>query len=331
MSVAFSTASTSNSGFNISLDQLDEPKGGTGAQDKSLTVTITSGAGSAQPIAITLSYPMIGIEDFPMTELLEQLDGLDPAQFSLMSLSAIVIGLNQTLESVAKDLTTGGEAFFNDNREVLAELFGAIESQAQTVEKSLYEVISSGKYPDFNDFLKLMLETSQTLRQLASEAKQASIQGQFDNIMMQAAQMIETANKNYDAAMKEVDALKSEAIGSIVSGSVTLLAMSVGGLSGGMAGAQFGASVGGAAGQIIDGSFKLKSAGYKADAAADRQSAELSGAIGKKLEATLKLTQQNEQIADELRDIAKTLRDMVLKLYQDFNSAQNQIIQRSNI
>lgn len=323
-----------STGFNISLDEVSGPKGADKPEEKNLVVTISSGqggVGGTEAIAIKLSYPMIGLEDFPLTEFLQQLDGLDLEQFSMMSLTSVVLALNDTLESVAKDIQVGGKAFVEANREALTELFGSIEEQSGKASSSLYEMLSSGKYPDFNDFLKLMLETSQTLRQLASEAKQASIQGQFENIMMQAAQMIETANKNYDAAMKEVDALKSEAIGSIVSGSLTLLAIAVGGKAGGMAGAQFGGTIGGAAGQIIDGSFKLKSAGYKADAAADRQAAELSGAIGKKLEATLKLTQQNEQIADELRDIAKTLRDMVLKLYQDFNSAQNQIIQRSNI
>ena len=69
----------------------------------------------------------------------------------------------------------------------------------------------------------------------------------------------------------------------------------------------------------------------KEDAAALKLEADMAGVTQKKLEATQKLLQEAESITEELMNIGKTLSDMVLKLYQDFLSSQNQILQRSNI
>ena len=41
--------------------------------------------------------------------------------------------------------------------------------------------------------------------------------------------------------------------------------------------------------------------------------------------------QDAQQVIQEMRDAAKALSDMVLKLYQDFIQNQSQIVQRSNI
>ncbi|WP_044133732.1 hypothetical protein [Verrucomicrobium spinosum] len=62
-----------------------------------------------------------------------------------------------------------------------------------------------------------------------------------------------------------------------------------------------------------------------------KKQAELLEAANKALDGECKKLQNQQSIAEELRDIAKSLQDMVLKLYQDFMSAQMQVLQHSNI
>jgi uncharacterized membrane protein len=98
-----------------------------------------------------------------------------------------------------------------------------------------------------------------------------------------------------------------------------------------LAGAQAGGMFGNAMTQIIDGSTSVYAAEMQTEAAGHKKDAEEGQALLKKYEASQKLMQDAQSVIQEMRDAAKALSDMVLKLYQDFIQNQSQIVQRSNI
>lgn len=308
-----------------------------------LTITVTAGDGAGETGAagsVSLSYPLVGPEDIQLNEFLEQLQSLDLEQMKGMTMTAAVLMLNQQIGELGADIIRGGEAYVAANAEQLKQTFDSLEQQAANAETQLYDLISNSSYPDFNSFLSKMLAAAQELRKMASEAKMNLVMGEHQNILDQADQMMVAAQKNYESTLKTLEAEKKEAIGKIVSGAVSLLstfafgamgARGGGGTSGFMTGAQMGGGIGSAAGNIIDGSFSLAANADKVDAANLKLEADLADVHRKRLEASQKLLQEAQSLTGELRDLAKTLADMVLKLYQDFMSSQQQIIQRANI
>lgn len=339
-----------NISFNISpatIQQTDPTQGTQQTQapqstDKTLTVSITTGTGGTDgvtPTAITLTYPMIGPEDIALNEVMQQLKNLDLHQLQGMTLTAAVLVLNQNVGDIAGAIVKGGPEFIKNNAETLTKYFSDVEEQAKKAETQLFDLINSSTYPDFNSFLSKMLEAAQTLRELASQAKHSLVMAEYNNVLDQSKQMEITAQKTYESTMKEIEAAQKEAIGKIISGSLSIASTAVGGglgakfggTGGGLAWAQMGAGIGGALGNIVEGSMGLAASKDRMDGAALKLEADLAEAIRKKMEASQKLIGEGQQIADELRDIGKTLADMVLKLYQDFISSQSQIVQRANI
>lgn len=302
--------------------------------DKTLTVTITSGEGvqtTGGATAITLSYPLIGPEDIAINELLSQLENMDVASLQGMTSTAAALLVNQMVFDLAGQIKNGGVEFIRNNSAEIEKALEQIETQANHSASALFELLNNSNYPDFNSFLSMMLDMAQELRELASEARHHMVMGEYNNILEQSEVMMETAQKNYEAAMKEVEATRMQAIGKIVSGAVSIVTTGIGGIGGGFAGAQFGAQVGTMFGNIIDGSFSLAAAQDQLEAAGLKKDAEENSALLKKFEASQKLLQEAQTVLQEMRDIAKTLSDMILKLYQDFIQNQSQIVQRSNI
>jgi|GEM_PF-1537231 len=313
----------------------------------SLTVSVTNGTQNTQTTTsntIVLSYPLLGPEDISINELLQDLKNFDFNQLKGMSLSASVMALNSVIGEVANAISQGGEKFIKDNAKTLTEFFGNVEKQAQKAETQLFDLINNSSYPDFNKFLSKMLHAAQDLRELASQAKHSLVMAQYNNVMDQAKQMEITAQKNYESTIKDIKAAEKEAIGKIISGSLSIAATVGGGVIGmkspvtpggggigGLAGAGMGQGIGGSLGQIVEGGMGVAAAKDRMEGAALKLEADLAEAIRKKMEATQKLLQEAEGLTDELRDIAKSLADMVLKLYQDFLSSQNQILQRANV
>jgi hypothetical protein len=337
-----------NISFNISTPQISTPQIGgpssttsSSPPDKTLTVSITTGnpaPGGVDPIAITLSYPLIGPEDIALNEVMQQLKNLDLGQLKGSTLTAAVLLLNEHMGTIAKDMIQGGQAYIEKNAAQLEKTLDGIEKQAKQVETQLFDMINSSDYPDFSAFLSKVLLAAQELRELAATAKHHLVMAQYDNVLQQAEQMKIAAEKNYQSTLKEIEASRTEAIGKIVSGALTIISTGVGGGIGaktqgvgGLAGAQLGSGIGGAFGQIATGGAELAAADDRTDAAKLKLEADMAGVAQKKLEATQKLLQEAENITEELMNISKTLSDMVLKLYQDFISNQAQIVQRSNI
>lgn len=335
-----------NVSFNISTPSLASSQvtdtnqtQQTGQANKTLTVSITSGTGTTQSTSspvITLSFPLIGPEDIALNEVMQQLKNLDLNALKGMTTTAAVLLLNQQVGDIAASMIKGGKSFIQENATALTQMFTGIEEQAKKAETQLFDMINSSTYPDFAEFLGKMLIAAQELRQLAGEAKHHMVMAQYDNVLDQAKQMQIAADKNYASTMKEIQAARTEAIGNIISGALSIASTAVGGGMGarsgaGLMGAQLGSGIGQAFGQIVSGGASLASGKMKEDAAVLKHEADTAGVVQKKFEATQKLLQEAESITEELANIAKTLSDMVLKLYQDFLSNQNQIVQRANI
>lgn len=316
------------------------PNQQTGQSNKTLTVSITSGTegtqGTSSGNAITLSYPLIGPEDIALNEIQQQLKNLNLESLKGSTLTAAVLLLNEQASGLAAEIINGGKPFLEKNATELTKAFANIEEQAKNAETQLFDMLNSSTYPDFEAFLGKMLIAAQELRQLAGEAKHHMVMAQYDNVLDQANQMQIAAQKNYESTMKEIQAARTEAIGKIISGALSIAGTAVGGGLGaksgaGLMGAQLGSGLGQSFGQMVTGGVELAAGKMREDAAALKLEADMAGVVQKKYEATQKLLQEAESITEELMNIGKTLSDMVLKLYQDFLSNQSQIVQRANI
>lgn len=301
--------------------------------DKNLTVTLQVGqnAETGGPIAITLSYPLIGVDDVALNELMQQLESLDVSQFEGFALADIINKVNAQIIKLAGEIETGGEAFFKENREQLVGIFDGLEKMMEKLEHSLYNLVANSNYPDFADFLKDMLLVAQELRKSASDARQAAVTGEFNNTLLEAQTMRDAAQARYDKAMDDVAAKRAQAISQMI-GAVVAIGISFAGAKvGGFDGLQSVSGLSNSFSQLSGSIGSLISISHDMSAATNQKKAENLDAQVKELQATAKLLQESQTVASELADIAKQLRDMVLKLYQDFMSSQNQIIQRSNI
>lgn len=325
VSITSTTSHVSSTSFNPDLD-INDPSS-TKKGDESLTVSFTVGKENGalgEGFRITLELPLTG--EIPINELEQACKDLG---MTPLELYAALGGLFQAgkMASEVGDLVSrlgveGAEAHIG----AVFNLFNHVEEAADTAAKSLYAIIEGGNYPDFTDFLKLMLQTAMELRQFASEAKTNALNGEYDLMMTQASNLRDVAQKNYDAALKQIEAEKQQAIFSIVGGCLSFIG-AFGSIWGGPAASQAGSSLS----QILEGAGNIHTEQLKKDGALLKKQAELLEAANKALDGECKKLQNQQSIAEELRDIAKSLQDMVLKLYQDFMSAQMQVLQHSNI
>jgi hypothetical protein len=338
-----------NVSFNVSpsyanqVGQTDQTQGTQDAQksSKTLTITVTGGKGTEETqgnAGITLSYPLIGPEDIDLNELTQALANMDVSVLQAMTNTAAALVLNSMVQDLASTIVKGGTEYIAKNASDIEAALAHLEGRAKAAETSIFDMISSSKYPDFNSFLKLMLEMAQNLRESTSKARQEMVKGEYNNMLDQAETMMDNAQSNYDAAIKEANATRAQGIGKIVGGCLTFATSLAGGLAGRgnpamgfLAGAQAGGMFGNAMTQIIDGSTSVYAAEMQTEAAGHKKDAEEGQALLKKYEASLKLMQDAQSVIQEMRDAAKALSDMVLKLYQDFIQNQSQIVQRSNI
>lgn len=339
MNVSFSISSPTIQPSNT--DTVDQTQK-TNQADKNLVVTLTSDKPvnnwNDTPIAITLSYPLVGPEDVAINEFLQHLQSLDPKVFEGMTMTSAVLALNKLVTDSLAGIIEGGVDFVRENADKLEEFFKGVEDQAAKAQTQLFDLINSSTYPEFNDFLSMMLNAAMDMRKAASEARTHLVKAEFENTLEQAKSMFTSAEKTYKAAIEDIEAAEKQAIGKIVSGSIGIVAGVAGGIAGArtpnmgfLAGAQAGGLFGSALGNITDGITSLMATSDQRDAAQYRKEAADLDAGVKLLEATGKLMQEAQAVTQELKDLAKSLADMVLKLYQDFMSNQSQIVQRANI
>ena len=305
-----------------------------GKIDQSFTVSVsmdvTRSDGTTQTIALEL--PMVAPGDIDLSELEQllesQLGMLSNLPWDAMGQSAATEMLKSAMGNVGQAITQGGVEFMEENQQVLVETFTAMEQQAEATVGYFTELLSSGTYPDHTDALKLMLKTAQELRELATNAKQAAIQGEFDIIMEQSVKMKSAAEEDFSAAKNEIRASNIEA-GMQLAGAV------VGAAAGAGLAGKLGATASSAIGGLISTAFSttgtLSANPDKTDAAVDKNDADLLRAGIKALEAAQKLSQSSHEAASELGDIAKALKDFLLSMIKDFNSQSYQVVQRANV
>jgi hypothetical protein len=328
-------SSISNISVNTTPAPLDpgiqtQQAGNAQKTDTSLTVSVsmdvTRSDGTTQRIALEL--PMIAPADIDFTELEQllesQLGMLSNFPWDAMGQSAATEMLKSAMGNVAQAITQGGVEFMRENQQALVETFTAMEQQAGATIGYYTELLNSGTYPDHTEFLKLMLKTAQDLRELASNAKQAAVQGEFDNVLEQAKKMKAAAEEDYNSAMETI---KSEnmAAGFQVGGAL------IGALVARRVGDAGGAAIGQLISTISSGTGTLAGTAWKTNAAVDEQDAGLLRAGIKALEAAQKMEQASHEAAGELNDIAKALKDFLLGMIKDFNSQQYQVVQRANV
>jgi hypothetical protein len=284
--------------------------------------------GPGGEIRIHLDHPLIGPEDIPLNEFVQQLDSLAKTPMPVFTLSEAVRNLSEGSGALASAILSSRERGAPENPQALSQLAGTLAQQAELVEVSIRDIIENSTYPNFSDFLKELVKVAQELRELATNAKMAAIEGQYTVMYAAAEQMEVAAEKAKESRDADIEASKKEAIGQIVGGIASAI------ISGGFAAAgagQLGATLGSAAQQIITGSFTTAVSGDKLDASAVQLESDLANVAKQRLEAAVKLIESQTQIAQDLNEIALGLRDMVLKLMQDFISSQNSVIQRANV
>lgn len=226
----------------------------------------------------------------------------------------------------------------NNDLELLAK-------QSSALEKLLRGIIENSTYPTFNDFLKDMVEVAQKLRESATKAKMAAIESKFETMMKAAEKMLEAAEKAQKSREKQIEAEQSQAIGQIVAGVITAVAIAYTGYKGskvpvtnaegvktGTKALEYmqyiGSPLGQGLGGVASGFAGIAASLQKAQSSDLQHDADVANVAKTELEAAAQLMDGAAQIADDLREIAKGLRDMLIKLRQDLANAQYQTIQR---
>jgi hypothetical protein len=133
-----------------------------------------------------------------------------------------------------------------------------------------------------------------------------------------ANQMLVAAEQDKLSRDKQIEADKKEAIGQIVGGLLSIFSFVSPALGQGLQ-------------NVATGSANMSALKEKTESSTAKFNADLANVAKQRLEAAAKLIEQRTAIADDLRDIAKNLRDAVLRLYQDFISSRSQIVHSANI
>lgn len=291
-----------------------------------LTVSVSMDVGRADGTSktISLEFPMVGLGDVDLTELEQllesQLGMLSNAPWEALNQAAASKMMLEGVDNIAQALSQGGVTFAEENKQALVETFSALERQATATVGYFAELMNSGNYPDHTEFLKLLLETAQELREMSSIAKQAAVEGEFELVLEQAANMRTAAELDYDSGKSQITADNIAAGFQIGGAAFGALAGAAGGQAVGMAASQLGSGIG----TVAASHSKINSLDYK-------KAADLLRAGNKALEAAQKMSQASQETAGELKDLGKALQDFVLRMIQDFNSQQYQVTQRANI
>lgn len=296
----------------------------------SLTIVGPTGQveGPANQIKIELETPIIGLEDIQLDEVLKQIDSVSQAPIAVVVLASALKEVGKAADATGREMKKVDEKTSPEKYKKVEKDAAAVEEGAKTIHQSLYDIIENSTYPSFSDFLKELVMIAQKLREAATQAKLAAIEANYQTLYDASEQMVEAAEQSKESRDLELEAERTQAISQIVTGVVTIGISVVGGVAGG---AQFASFLGNLTSEMSSGITTLITYNMKADSSEAQLKADLASAAKQRLEAAAKLIESQVAIADELREIGKALRDMILKLFQDFISALNQTLQRSNV
>src|SRR5262249_28696632 len=136
------------------------------------------------PGTITLDIPLTLPGDITQDQI-DQItkalgDELQNAPFGLMAVqgafTAILDATTSLSSGILDSLKSGGQAYLDQNKDQIASAFQTISDGADKASSSIYDMIQNSTYPNFTDFLKLMLAVAQDIKQLANEARQAAVE-----------------------------------------------------------------------------------------------------------------------------------------------------------
>lgn len=284
-----------------------------------LSLTIVGNPGTIDrpggDVRVQLQTPANQLDDVPMTEFLQQVDAIGEAPAKAMIFREVVDNLAQGGRALAQAIQ--GEPPLD--AATTEELAKGLEKQANLVEIQIRDIIENSTYPSYTDFLKELVKISQELREAASKAKLAAIENNYNTLMKAADQMIVAADASKLSREKQIEADRTKAIGEIVGGVAGVLT----------AWAPPGVSQ--AVSSIATGSANAGATAYSTESSNAQYKSDLANVAKTRLEAAAKLFEAQGQIADDLKDIGKSLRDAILRLYQDLINAQSQTIQRANV
>lgn len=189
------------------------------------------------------------------------------------------------------------------------------------------DLVYNSTYPDYTDFLKLMLKVGEDLRQTATNLQLASAQADYQNLMAQSSVLMDVAQQTYQSTMDDIHADQVSAAFSIAGG----LCSTIG--SFGMAdkdnpaGQALGQGTQGLS-QIFQGIGTEAGSAFKTEGANAQLQANMDQAGLKSLEAGEKLIQENGTIAQDLKDNAQKLIDAILNMVGNLVNAQSQVLQQ---
>jgi Arc/MetJ-type ribon-helix-helix transcriptional regulator len=284
--------------------------------------------GPGGEIRIQLENPTIGPEDIPLNEFVQQLESLAEVPMPVFALGQGLHELSEGSQAFAEMVLSSRASGQPENPEEIAAMGNQFAQQAELIEVNIRALIENSTYPNFSDFLKELVKVAQDLRESATKAKMAAINSSYSTMYSAAEQMKTAAVEAKASRDEQIAADKKEAIGQICAGIAS--AIIAGGFAIGGAG-QLGATLGSAASSIITGSVGVNAASDKYDSSESQYYSDLANVAKQRLDAAVKLIEAQSAIADDLKEIALSLRDMVLKLMQDFISSQNSIVQRANV
>jgi hypothetical protein len=300
---------------------------------KSVNLTVVGSTGPAESSGasrrVVLPRPNPAAQEVTLGELLQQLDGLNRVPMVVLLVSAALRMVVDAANAFAKGVGESGKNPTTTNGQDLGGTADGIAQGARSIEEAIRNLIENSTYPNFSDFLKELVKISQQLREQATKAKLAAIEGNYNLMLEAASQMLVAAQEAKASRDKEIEAERSAAIGQIASGVITLAATGI--TYGITKDVSFSGAVSGAFGSISSGIATTVGTTQKEDASELQLYSDLANVAKQRLEAAAKLIEQQTQVADDIREIAKSLREFVLKLFEDMINNQNQAIQRANV
>lgn len=306
--------------------QADSVQGSSSSRPtETLTLTLTAGGrievrgNNGLPV---LAEPNGAGEGLPelMANLTQQLEdkmnalGLQPTYQDLTNLANAFVALSQP----------GG---LPGTREELVALLDGISSRASTLEEQIRGSIENSTYPNFNDFLKDLMELAQKLRESSAAAQQAAREGKFDKSMAGVELMKSAAQDRKDAATAQIEADKAAAVAGLTG---AIIGGTLGVVGAGMATAGSGAAMFSGITQTTSGvasnSGTLAGTTFKETARDKTYDADIKDAQAKAMDA--EASRMDAVISDyaEISDSMRTLRDAAMKAHQDAIAQQNQSV-----
>ena len=332
ISLNFTPNSTS-----VNLQEGPSTTKGTGSSkgvDSNLQVSFTEGAHhhhgvGGESVSIKLDIPGVNLSDVTPAQI-DNLVATLSKEFQNIPLQGFLAGsaimeMAKTAQDFATQLKEGGPEGAAKNKDSNDKFLTSLVKTAGQAENSMYDLVYNSSYPNYSDFLKLMLEVSKDLRQNATNMQLASAQADYNNLMSQSDILKDVATQNYNEAMKNIEADQISGAFAILGGLMSFASPMLG--KAGFGSVEVGAPALQGVSKAIDGVGQLAATGPKTDAAADKFKSDTDQAVLKVFEAGEKMIQQSATLAQDLKDNAQKLLDSVLKMLGDLVSAQNQILQ----